>query len=310
MAESESPSPSKSKFSIDNILQQSPVPTSLQWSTPQAAVLQQRISHHVQQQQQQQQQQQNLLHRQERNSQYLVQFLLNAGFKQPFPLVAVSNHHNHHHENLTLTSPAAESTFTLSLPVPPAFTPSAPQAVQDKPKVVGERPKHILSLPPKLLKFNALVPEDSELDVGNPTETDSRRRQSSVNSTGVSNDSDEENSSGMKTLSPQFDGTSRVAHQSSRETIHFKKSRTSFTKVQIQKLEVKFGEQKYLTKLDRTRLAKELKLTEKHVKTWFQNRRTKWKKDCTDVDWSRHKELAATLMYGQHLETKNQISKE
>ena len=118
MAESESPSPSKSKFSIDNILQQSP----LQWSTPQEAVLQ---------------------------------------------LVYI----------------AAED-----------FPSCSAAAIATKPA--------------------------------------------------------EENSSRM-TLSPQFDGTSRFAHESSREA----KSRTSFKKVQIQKLEEKFGEQKYLTKLDRTRLA-------------------------------------------------------
>ncbi len=86
---------------------------------------------------------------------------------------------------------------------------------------------------------------------------------------------------------------------------NFKKARTSFTNAQIKKLELKFNQQKYLARKDRTSLAHALGLTEKHVKTWFQNRRTKWKKECTDESWSKHKEMAATIMYMQHVENKN-----
>ncbi len=87
-----------------------------------------------------------------------------------------------------------------------------------------------------------------------------------------------------------------------------KKSRTAFTKVQLQILRKKFEEQKYLTKQDRTDLAVSIGLTEKHVKTWFQNRRTKWKKDCSDKDWSKHKEHSAALMYSQFMDTKSKES--
>lgn len=83
-----------------------------------------------------------------------------------------------------------------------------------------------------------------------------------------------------------------------------KKKRTAFTTVQLQKLENKFDQQKYLTKLDRCTLASSLGLTEKHVKTWYQNRRTKWKKDCSKQDWSKQREQAATIMYSQYLQTK------
>ena len=83
-----------------------------------------------------------------------------------------------------------------------------------------------------------------------------------------------------------------------------KKKRTAFTTVQLQKLESKFDQQKYLTKLDRCTLASSLGLTEKHVKTWYQNRRTKWKKDCSKQDWSKQREQAATIMYSQYLQTK------
>ena len=84
-----------------------------------------------------------------------------------------------------------------------------------------------------------------------------------------------------------------------------KKTRTAFTNSQLQQLERKFTQQKYLTKLDRKMLAKSLGLTEKHVKTWYQNRRTKWKKDCCEEDWSKQREQAATVMYKQYLELKS-----
>lgn len=84
-----------------------------------------------------------------------------------------------------------------------------------------------------------------------------------------------------------------------------KKSRTAFTSSQLSELERRFNEQKYLTKVDRCLLAQSLGLTEKHIKTWYQNRRTKWKKDCSDQDWSKQREQAATAMYKQYLELKS-----
>jgi hypothetical protein len=84
-----------------------------------------------------------------------------------------------------------------------------------------------------------------------------------------------------------------------------KKSRTAFTSSQLSELERRFNDQKYLTKVDRCLLAQTLGLTEKHIKTWYQNRRTKWKKDCSDQDWSKQREQAATAMYKQYLELKS-----
>jgi len=84
-----------------------------------------------------------------------------------------------------------------------------------------------------------------------------------------------------------------------RQEVFRKKKRTAFTSKQLQELERKFSEQKYLTKADRTELAESLGLTEKHVKTWYQNRRTKWKRGTTEVEWSKHREIAAAIMYQQ-----------
>ena len=58
-----------------------------------------------------------------------------------------------------------------------------------------------------------------------------------------------------------------------------RKSRTVFTDLQLRVLEKTFFEQKYLDTTSRAKLAQTLGLNETQVKTWFQNRRMKWKKE-------------------------------
>ena len=57
-----------------------------------------------------------------------------------------------------------------------------------------------------------------------------------------------------------------------------RKARTAFTDYQLQTLERSFEKQKYLSVQDRQELAAKLNLTDTQVKTWYQNRRTKWKR--------------------------------
>ena len=57
-----------------------------------------------------------------------------------------------------------------------------------------------------------------------------------------------------------------------------RKLRTVFTEKQLEGLETKFAEKKYLSVPDRMELASRLELSETQVKTWFQNRRMKCKK--------------------------------
>ncbi|CAL1268546.1 unnamed protein product [Larinioides sclopetarius] len=52
--------------------------------------------------------------------------------------------------------------------------------------------------------------------------------------------------------------------------------------MQICELEKRFHKQKYLASAERASLAKTLKMTDAQVKTWFQNRRTKWR----SVHWN------------------------
>ena len=58
-----------------------------------------------------------------------------------------------------------------------------------------------------------------------------------------------------------------------------KKKRTTFSNHQIKRLEETFSQQKYISKIACCQLASRLGLTEKQVKTWYQNRRTKWKRN-------------------------------
>lgn len=57
-----------------------------------------------------------------------------------------------------------------------------------------------------------------------------------------------------------------------------RKARTAFTDHQLNSLEKSFERQKYLSVQDRMELASKLNLTDTQVKTWYQNRRTKWKR--------------------------------
>ncbi|KAG7999652.1 BarH-like 1 homeobox protein [Nibea albiflora] len=57
-----------------------------------------------------------------------------------------------------------------------------------------------------------------------------------------------------------------------------RKGRTAFSEQQLRRLERSFQQQKYLNVQDRLQLAASLQLSDTQVKTWYQNRRTKWKR--------------------------------
>ncbi|XP_028391215.1 homeobox protein Hox-C6-like [Dendronephthya gigantea] len=58
-----------------------------------------------------------------------------------------------------------------------------------------------------------------------------------------------------------------------------KRYRTTFSPSQLKRLEGEFSCNMYVVGLKRLRLAQELKLEERHIKIWFQNRRMKYKRD-------------------------------
>uniref|UniRef100_A0A8C1T245 T cell leukemia homeobox 2 n=1 Tax=Cyprinus carpio TaxID=7962 RepID=A0A8C1T245_CYPCA len=96
-------------------------------------------------------------------------------------------------------------------------------------------------------------------------------------------------------LSP-FSVTRRIGHPyQNRTPPKRKKPRTSFSRVQICELEKRFHRQKYLASAERATLAKALKMTDAQVKTWFQNRRTKWRRQ-TAEEREAERQQASRLM--------------
>ncbi|XP_040178092.1 homeobox protein vex1-like [Rana temporaria] len=59
--------------------------------------------------------------------------------------------------------------------------------------------------------------------------------------------------------------------------------RTKFTKEQLQELEKSFEEHRYIGSNEKKRLSKVMKLSETQIKTWFQNRRMKFKRQSQDA---------------------------
>lgn len=56
-------------------------------------------------------------------------------------------------------------------------------------------------------------------------------------------------------------------------------------------LEERFATSKYLSVPERIQIAQELGLSEQQVKTWFQNRRTKWRRRLREQDQEEQAEL-------------------
>ncbi|CAJ0953878.1 unnamed protein product, partial [Mesorhabditis belari] len=73
-------------------------------------------------------------------------------------------------------------------------------------------------------------------------------------------------------------GEEKISSKSKRGRRKLKKPRTSFTRIQIAILEQRFVEQKYVGNGERRELADHLQMSDAQVKTWFQNRRTKWRR--------------------------------
>ncbi|KAK0397967.1 hypothetical protein QR680_002363 [Steinernema hermaphroditum] len=76
-------------------------------------------------------------------------------------------------------------------------------------------------------------------------------------------------------------GVRKHEYRRSRKSVCERKPRQAYSSNQLDMLEQEFKHDKYLSVNKRIYLSKTLNLTETQIKTWFQNRRTKWKKQIT-----------------------------
>ncbi|CAL8385236.1 unnamed protein product [Gadus morhua 'NCC'] len=111
----------------------------------------------------------------------------------------------------------------------------------------------------------------SQSEVGSNTETPDRDPSGETSCP----DSDESSSTEHCPGSPP----SRGPHPPPSPKGRSRRIRTAFTMDQLRILEYSFQSSHYLSVLDRHAIASALHLSETQVKIWFQNRRTKWKKE-------------------------------
>lgn len=84
-----------------------------------------------------------------------------------------------------------------------------------------------------------------------------------------------------------------------------RKPRQTYSAKQLECLENEFKLDKYLSVGKRMELSKTLSLTEVQIKTWFQNRRTKWKKQLTSrLKMAQRQGLYKCGMYLSAISTK------
>lgn len=89
---------------------------------------------------------------------------------------------------------------------------------------------------------------------------------------------------GESTVTPDQTPSMHKRRRSDQGCAKPRRARTAFTYEQLVALENKFRATRYLSVCERLNLALSLSLTETQVKIWFQNRRTKWKKQNPGAD--------------------------
>ncbi|MEQ2161639.1 BarH-like 2 homeobox protein [Goodea atripinnis] len=87
-----------------------------------------------------------------------------------------------------------------------------------------------------------------------------------------------ESAAGPDVFRPKLEQDENRSKLDKRDDIQSEMKCNAFTDHQLNQLERSFERQKYLSVQDRMDLAAALNLTDTQVKTWYQNRRTKWKR--------------------------------
>ncbi|XP_012943860.1 putative uncharacterized protein DDB_G0277255 [Aplysia californica] len=125
--------------------------------------------------------------------------------------------------------------------------------------------------------------DEEDIDVDDTAEQVARTTSAISFSSGENGKNFEADSDGEESTAESSGGTKRSRSRSGSPVLLVKakkprKARTAFTDHQLSVLEKTFERQKYLSVQDRMELAAKLNLTDTQVKTWYQNRRTKWKR--------------------------------
>jgi hypothetical protein len=150
------------------------------------------------------------------------------------------------------TSTSASSGSCESVQNPSCWQRQTPSQADDEDEAQGETDEDVEE------------DEDEEADGGEGERT--------------SGDNDTRMGRPARRASPPASPVASLAAGANGQLIKPRRARTAFTYEQISALEQKFKLTRYLSVFERSNLAASLKLTETQVKIWFQNRRTKWKK--------------------------------
>ncbi|KAG7190722.1 hypothetical protein KM043_006798 [Ampulex compressa] len=128
------------------------------------------------------------------------------------------------------------------------------------------------------------VPDQESTSVGRESTATSATNTSSSNCKKRQSSSSSSSSSSVQVQGCQGQSQSGQNGSSGGTGGKPRRARTAFTYEQLVALENKFKTTRYLSVCERLNLALSLSLTETQVKIWFQNRRTKWKKQNPGLD--------------------------
>ncbi|KAK2858062.1 hypothetical protein Q7C36_005981 [Tachysurus vachellii] len=188
---------------------------------------------------------------------------------EPHPVQDGLHHHLHHHhyhpvaQNPAACAPrTATSSFLIKdiLGDGKPLAACAPYSASLAPSPQHQRQHHHA---PKAESADCLTPKAEHDEHGGKTE----KREDIHNDTKCNGTKEE----GDREISSSRDSPPVRAKKP-------RKARTAFSDHQLNQLERSFERQKYLSVQDRMDLAAALNLTDTQVKTWYQNRRTKWKR--------------------------------
>uniref|UniRef100_A0A0N4ZJG3 Homeobox domain-containing protein n=1 Tax=Parastrongyloides trichosuri TaxID=131310 RepID=A0A0N4ZJG3_PARTI len=143
-----------------------------------------------------------------------------------------------------------------------------------------------------IMEYNGFVFPSSSIDEKNNLNNNSNKEKTDENNLNLSFNN-EINSSTLDIL-PNVENPSLVElqmllgyrirkheYRRKKASSFDRKPRQAYSTRQLQRLEYEFNKDKYLSIQKRCQLSQELNLSETQIKTWFQNRRTKWKKQIT-----------------------------